>query len=111
MEEETLHRFLFTTQWKRLVGMPACRWNRLISSKVRCDVADGIDLAQGAPKPRMNFHSLCNGEASVLVAVQEGSAVDWMIKESSINFWAGEKFFPIFRASRPSSLLFSLCSG
>jgi hypothetical protein len=35
-------------------------------------------------------------EASVLVgelhALQEGSAVGWMAKESSINFWQGRVF-------------------
>jgi len=29
-------------------------------------------------------------DASVLVAVQEGSAVGWMTKESSVSFWQGK---------------------
>jgi hypothetical protein len=56
-----------------------------LSSYIRCVVPDGIDLAQGASKPRMNVHALCNVEGSVLVgqllAVLEGSAVSWMTKE------------------------------
>jgi hypothetical protein len=48
-------------------------------SYLSCDVSDGTDLAQGAYKPRMDVHSLCNAKASVLVrqlpALQEGSAM------------------------------------
>jgi hypothetical protein len=31
-------------------------------------------------------------EAPVLIAVQEGNAVGWMTKESSINFWQEKGF-------------------
>jgi len=40
--------------------MTGHRWKIVTSSYVRCDVADGIDLAEGACKPRMNFHAVCN---------------------------------------------------
>jgi hypothetical protein len=52
MEEKIVQRSLFTTQWKRLVGRPRHRW-KISTSYIRCDVADGIHLAQGAYK--------CNG--------------------------------------------------
>ena len=58
MEEKTVHKALFTTQWKRLVRRSIHQWQILTSYHNRCDVADGIDLAQGACKHRMNFHSL-----------------------------------------------------
>ena len=51
---------MFTTQWKRLVRRPRHRWKILTSSYIRCDVPDGIDLAQGACKPRLNVHAVCN---------------------------------------------------
>jgi len=45
-------------------------------------------------------------EASVLVAVQEGSAVGWMTKESSINFWQGKSFLSFSEvAGHPASCL------
>jgi hypothetical protein len=31
-------------------------------------------------------------ETSVFVAIQEGGAVDWVIKDSSISFWQGKRF-------------------
>lgn len=43
---------------KRLVGRPSHRWK--ISYDLRCDVTVGIDLAQGAYKPRMIICPLCN---------------------------------------------------
>jgi hypothetical protein len=60
MEDKIVHRSLFVTQWKRLIWSPRHRWKILTSSYIRCNVADGIDLAQGACKLRMNVHSLCN---------------------------------------------------
>jgi hypothetical protein len=60
MEEKILHRWLCTIEYKRLVGRPRHRWKILISSYIRCKVADGIDLAEGACKPRMNVHSQYN---------------------------------------------------
>ena len=32
----------------------------IVLCTVRCDVADGIDLAEGACKLRMNVHSVCH---------------------------------------------------
>jgi hypothetical protein len=58
--EEKVHRSLFITPWKRLVGRPRHRWKILTLSYTRCDVAGGIDLAQGAYKHRMNIHAVCN---------------------------------------------------
>ena len=60
MEEKAVHTSLFKTQWKKLVGRPGHRWNILTPSFIKRDVAGGIDLVQGACKPRTNIHSqLC----------------------------------------------------
>jgi hypothetical protein len=89
MEEKTVQRLLFTTQWTRLFGRPRQGW-QISTSYIRCDVADGIDLAQHAFRTRMDIYFLCDVEASVFVrqlcALQDGNAVGWMTKESSINF-------------------------
>lgn len=60
MEEKTVCKAMFATQWKRLVQRSIHQWQILTSYHNRCDVVDGIDLAQGACKHRMNFHSLYN---------------------------------------------------
>jgi len=58
MEEKAVHRSLFKTRWKKLVGRPRHRWNILTPSFIKHD-ASGIDLVQGACKPRTNVLSLC----------------------------------------------------
>ena len=40
--------------------MTGYRWKIVTSSYIRCDAADGIDLAEEACKPRMNVHAVCN---------------------------------------------------
>jgi hypothetical protein len=65
----------------------------------------------------MNYMLFVMWEASVLLgqllALQEGSAVGWMTKESSISFWEGKSF--LSSSKHPDSLcgqlslLFSLC--
>jgi hypothetical protein len=42
MEEKAVHRSLFHTQWKRLVGRPRHRWKILTSYFIQFDVAGGI---------------------------------------------------------------------
>jgi hypothetical protein len=69
---------------------PRHRWKMLTSSYIRCDIPGGFDLAQGACKPRVNVHCLCNVLVGLLLALQESSAVVWMTKESSINFREGK---------------------
>jgi hypothetical protein len=59
MEEKIVHRSLFTAEGKGLIGRPRHRW-KILTSYMMCDFADEIDLVQGASKPRMNVHSLCN---------------------------------------------------
>jgi hypothetical protein len=51
MEEETVHKALFTAQWNRLVGNPRHRRKILTSSDIRCDFSDWIDLDQGVVNP------------------------------------------------------------
>ena len=48
MEEKLVHRSWFTTQSRRLFGRCRHRLKILTSSYIRCDVSNGIDLAQGA---------------------------------------------------------------
>jgi hypothetical protein len=58
MEEKTLtvvHNSMEAVSWGR-----RHTWQTLTSSYIRCDFADGTDLAQGACKPRMNVHAVCN---------------------------------------------------
>jgi hypothetical protein len=54
------------------------------SSYIRCDIHDGIDLAQAACEARMNVHLYVMWAAAVpvgqLLALQEGSAVGWVTK-------------------------------
>jgi len=42
MEEKAVHRSLFKTLWKKLVGWPRHRWNILTPSSLKCDVAGGM---------------------------------------------------------------------
>jgi hypothetical protein len=60
MDEKIVHRWLFTTQWERLFGGPRHTWKKLTSYYIRCDVAGGVHLAEGACKPNMFIHSLSN---------------------------------------------------
>ena len=60
MDGKIVHRRLFTAQWKRLYGEPRHTWKKLTSYYIRCYVADGIHLAEGACKPSMFLHSLSN---------------------------------------------------
>jgi len=63
---------------KRLVQRP--RWKILTSSYRRCDISEGLDLTEG---------SVLVGQ---LLALQGGSAIGWMTKEISINFWQKKVF-------------------
>lgn len=63
MDEKIVCKWLFTTQWKRLFGGPRHTWKKLTSYCIRCDVADGIHLAEGACKPSMFHHSLSDVES------------------------------------------------
>ena len=56
--KSSVQRSLFQTQWKRLVGRPRHRRKIITSSFIKFGVAGGIDLVQGACKPRMNVHAL-----------------------------------------------------
>ena len=53
-------QIVFTTQWKRLTGMPRHRWKTLTTFYIRYNVADGSDQAEHACKPQINVHSACN---------------------------------------------------
>jgi hypothetical protein len=63
---------------------------------MRCDVGDGINLVQVLVNPECLFIFYVMWEASVLVgpllALQEGSAVGWIIKELSISFQMEKNF-------------------
>ena len=99
-----VNRSFFTTQLKRLVPMLWYRW-KISSSYIRCDLDDGIDLAQGACKPEWMFILRVIWDSSVLVAqllaLQEGRAVGWMNKESSINFGQGNFVLMFMTSTQP----------
>jgi hypothetical protein len=79
MEEMLVRSSLLTTEYKRLFGKPRQRRKIITSSYIKCNFADGVDLAQGACKSRINAYSLCNfGTIFIvgqLLALQEGNAV------------------------------------
>jgi hypothetical protein len=66
-----------------LVGRSKNRGKILALSGVRCGVSDGFDLAQVDCNPRVS--SVCNVLFGQLLALQDGSAVGCMTKESLIN--------------------------
>jgi hypothetical protein len=83
---------------------PRHRWKVLPSCYIRCDVPDGIDVAQGVSKPRMNVRALCNvGSfctcwATACFTRRQCCGLD---DQGFINqCQAGEKFSVIFKASR-----------
>jgi len=59
-----------------------------------CDVADGIDLAEGAWKARI--HSLCNvgsfGTCCANACFIRRKCCGWMFMESLISLWQGRVF-------------------
>lgn len=118
MEEKIVNWSFFTTEWKKLVPMLWYRWKISSSSSyIRCDLDDGIDLAQGACKLRMNVHSLCNmGFISPCLATAcfTRRQCGGMDEQGIIHqFWAGKccsHLYSIHMTSEASPTSYSVCS-
>jgi hypothetical protein len=101
MKAKIVHRSLFTAQWKRVFGRHRHRWKIVTPSYIRCDVANGIDLAQGTCKPRMNVHLLCNVGSLLGNFLLDKRAVLWAAwPKYNLSTFGRNKFSLIFKASK-----------